>query len=105
MRVFFFSFPYKCYDIFPEVDKVLNCWEEIQTDIYINEMNFTLCVLFVYNDNETVQTLCITRVISVWQNFIKGVPQWSILGPLMFTGNVFINDIFFYIIHDSVSKS
>ena len=26
------------------------------------EMNFTLCVLLVYNDNGSVQTLCITRV-------------------------------------------
>ena len=25
-------------------------------------MNFTLCVLLVYNDNRSVQTLCITRV-------------------------------------------
>ena len=25
-------------------------------------MNFTLCVLLVYNDNGSVQTLCITRV-------------------------------------------
>ena len=32
--------------------------------IYVNiyEMNFTLCVLLVYNDNGSVQTLCITRV-------------------------------------------
>ena len=28
----------------------------------IYEMNFTLCVLLVYNDNGYVQTLCITRV-------------------------------------------
>ena len=28
----------------------------------IYEMNFTLCVLLVYNDNGSVQTLCITRV-------------------------------------------
>ena len=26
-------------------------------------MNFILCVLLVYNDNGSVQTLCITRVI------------------------------------------
>ena len=25
-------------------------------------MNFTFCVLMVYNDNGSVQTLCITRV-------------------------------------------
>ena len=28
----------------------------------IYEMNFSLCVLLVYNDNGSVQTLCITRV-------------------------------------------
>ena len=27
------------------------------------EVNFTLCVLLVYNDNGSVQTLCITHVI------------------------------------------
>ena len=32
------------------------------TVVHIYEMNFTLCVLLVYNDNGSVQTLCITRV-------------------------------------------
>ena len=31
---------------------------------FIYKMNFTLCLLLVYNDNGSVQTLCITRVIS-----------------------------------------
>ena len=31
----------------------------------VYEMNFTFCVLLVYNDNGSVQTLCITRV-SAW---------------------------------------
>ena len=36
--------------------------------VVIYEMNFTLCVLLVYNDNGSVQTLCITRVSALCTN-------------------------------------
>ena len=47
---------------------------------------------FIYGRKQQVK---LNSIVSSWSFIKKGVPQSSILGPLLF--NVFINDIFYFI--------
>jgi hypothetical protein len=79
------------------LSKAVNCLPHCLTvqKLEAYELSENACALVSNYLSNRKQKVKIGEYHSTWLETIKGVPQGSILGPLIF--NIFMNDIFYFI--------
>ena len=93
-----------CGALFTDLSKAFDCMRHDLLIAKLHAYNFDASALKLINSYLTnrKQRTKINAKFSSWSDIIHGVPQGSILGPLLF--NIYINDIFFLIKNTSIAN-